>query len=268
MGIIRLNICNLIATAEIPNESRLAKTIRERYSNFHLTCATTRADIVISCLVKSSGNSYRPAILPSGTGWDIRGPGISCQMSRANGRFYVKGEVRGNIYSFDTLLRLALLQVLNLKNGFLIHALGLGIGNNGYLLPGESGRGKTTLAKKSPQSVVLSDELVCMRIMNGKPIILSTPFWGEFRAPGEPFGKPLKGIYFLHKSNIIKVEKLPKGDAVKEMLKLVLFFSRDKLSTERLLKTVRQCIMETPCYNIWLAKKSSYESIKRVISGK
>jgi hypothetical protein len=267
MGIIRLDICNLIAAVEIPNRLTFYKTIQSRYRKFHCLPDVKHEDIFLSLQVKPFGNNYKPGISSFNKGWNIRGQGFDCMMSCDNGRFRVTGCVWGSIYSFDTLLRLVLLQALSLKNGFLVHACGLGIGNNGYLLPGASGRGKTTLARKSPQSSILSDELVCVRLIKGKPMILSTPFWGEFRAPSKPFGKPLRRIYFLHKGSRLKVTELSKGDAIKTMLKLILFFSDATESTESLLKTARQCIMKIPCYNIWLAKKSSYESIKRVISG-
>jgi alpha-D-ribose 1-methylphosphonate 5-triphosphate synthase subunit PhnL len=68
---------------------------------------------------------------------------------------------------------------LLLEDGFLVHACGLAIDNHGVLAIGRSGSGKSTLARMFPPDSVLSDELVALRMLDGKPTLCSTPFAGE-----------------------------------------------------------------------------------------
>ena len=174
-----------------------------------------------------------------------------------------------NIYQFDTLLRLLYSHFLIKDGGFLIHACGINHKNNGYLFAGKSGSGKTTLARKSPFLNVLSDELVGLRLTGGKPLLMGTPFCGEFRKGGQPVSCVLNGIYFLNKDASPKLIPLPPSLALKKLFKLMLFFDKGSdsvINTQKLLRLAGRYLLNKKTYQINLAKKTSYKTILKMIS--
>src|SRR5205823_10646703 len=102
--------------------------------------------------------------------------------------------------TLDSLLRVVLSLVLPRQGGLLVHAAGLARDGRGYLFPGVSGAGKTTVARLSPDATLLSDELSIVTACTESPYLHGTPFWGELARAGENRAVSLAGIYFLRKA--------------------------------------------------------------------
>lgn len=84
-----------------------------------------------------------------------------------------------------------------LGRGALVHALGLDLGGRGLLLPGSSGRGKSTLAGLFGLDEMLSDERPALvRGPDGRLEVHGTPWRGTARRIG-PGGAPLAAIVLL-----------------------------------------------------------------------
>lgn len=101
------------------------------------------------------------------------------------------------------LFHLLLISRLAQGYGVLIHACGIDDRGRGYLFPGSSSHGKTTMARIwRKNAVILNDERVVLRQNNGKLWIYGTPWHGEFNGIS-PGGVPLEKIFFLNhaKSN-------------------------------------------------------------------
>jgi hypothetical protein len=102
-------------------------------------------------------------------------------------------------YPLDELL---LIHLLGMGKGVEMHACGVidSLGQ-GHLFLGQSGAGKTTLARlweKKPGVAILSDDRVVLRKIDGKFWIFGTPWHGEGRM-SSPCRAPLRRIYFLQK---------------------------------------------------------------------
>jgi hypothetical protein len=130
-------------------------------------------------------------------------------------------------YSFDTFLRMMLSLVLDESDGLLVHAASLARDGRGYLFPGVSGAGKTTVARVSTDAVLLSDELSIVTRCAAHPRAHGTPFWGELARGGDNRVVPLAGIYFLRQALEHRVHPLPARLAVARLLTTVMSFLRE-----------------------------------------
>ena len=112
-------------------------------------------------------------------------------------------------YPLDELL---LVNVLARGRGAEIHACGIIDSNgHGHLFAGQSGAGKTTIARiweGEPGITILSDDRIILRKEDNKIWMYGTPWHGE-AGFALPAAAPLTHIYFLQKG--AKNELLPQG---------------------------------------------------------
>jgi hypothetical protein len=111
--------------------------------------------------------------------------------------------------------RILLMYVLGCWEGLIVHAAGLNFQGKGFLFPGKSGAGKTTLSHLFTAREgfeVLSDDRMAVRKTGGAFKCYGTPWPGEARIAVNK-GLPLAGIFFLHKSqeNMIRKISLPQA---------------------------------------------------------
>ncbi|MBN1621402.1 MAG: ATP-binding cassette domain-containing protein [Endomicrobiales bacterium] len=135
--------------------------------------------------------------------------------------------------------------MLALKNrGILVHGAGYFLSsreypskNSGvYLFIGRSGAGKSSLIKILGREYALSDELVHIYEKSGRIFGASTPFWGELKKGcGKVYQGKIKNIFLLEHSKTNAIKSLRSNEAVKGILKNVLFFSKNNRNIEKLL---------------------------------
>lgn len=281
MHLINLSICNINVQTRLDSSKKFYPIIQDRYRNFLIPSDPSakaerrwagKKSVDVSLKLKTSSvrpnngfSNNQPVVLPDKNGWLIKDSGFHCKLSNKNGLLVGSGTLQEDIYTFDSLLRVLWTQVLLMKHGFLVHACGIRNGSEGYLFPGSSGRGKTTLARKAPRSNVFSDELVGIVVTNKRCLIMGTPFWGEFQQGGTPIIQSLKGTYFLEQSKYIKITEMSPQVAMRNLLKCVLFFSHAPTGIKKLLGLVKQCVSHIPNYKIHLSKKSHYNDIIKTI---
>ncbi|MBI4656487.1 MAG: hypothetical protein HY746_07065 [Elusimicrobia bacterium] len=187
---------------------------------------------------------------------------FACKIDLASKRGFL--ETAPEIRSFDSFLRTVYSWLLIQNKGFLLHSAGAVINGKGYLFVGKSGAGKSTIARqvascKSPSYAnrlrkgrqvtrykILSDELMPLRIINGKAKIYPSMFWGEMgqgiEARGErrecSEGIILKKIFFLKKSKHNRISKITKIEFYKKLLACVMNFSKEPGDAQKTLKTI------------------------------
>ena len=100
-------------------------------------------------------------------------------------------------YPLDELL---LIHLLAAGRGVEVHACGVvDASGQGYLFAGQSGAGKTTMARlwqKTEEVQVLSDDRIILRYQSGRFWMYGTPWHGE-AGLSSPARAPLKGVYLL-----------------------------------------------------------------------
>ncbi len=269
---IRLNICNIRSLIEHDSTAVLARALKARYRPFLVGRSTKPTNLYLKLAFGTTNTEPArpkfdtPQIRYLKRAWSIDGAQFRCRLVPENGHLKAEGYSRANLYSVDSLLRVLWTQLLLRERGFLVHACGIRHGNRGFLFPGRSGRGKTTLARKTPLAAVLSDELVGVNLRNDTPLVMGTPFWGEFQRGGRPNNLPLRGIYFLQRGPALQLQPLAPPEALKKLLQCTLFFNTDAESTRQLLQWASQCVARVPAYRIQLTKQNTYQEIIRAIS--
>jgi hypothetical protein len=103
--------------------------------------------------------------------------------------------------------------------GVLLHAASLVRGERAYLFLGPSGSGKSTLAARSREGVVLSDDLTLIRREEDRYRVWATPFRGTYTGgPPQTGSYPIGGLYRIFKDETERLEKVPRANAVADLL--------------------------------------------------
>ena len=171
-----------------------------------------------------------------------------------------KGSVRqdANPYSVDSVLRILHSLILAERGGFLLHAASAICDGRAFLFPGVSGAGKTTMARLAPLEVtLLTDEISYVEpsaawtgnVRGGADIsyeAFGTPFAGELAKAGENTSAPISAMFFLEKGPANRVEELPSVEAVRRLMRNILFFAEDPALVEKLLGSACDFVMRVP----------------------
>ena len=164
------------------------------------------------------------------------------------GRTVYRGDGRCEMspFALDTVLRVIFATLLPRAGGMLIHACGLRHASVGVIFPGQSGAGKTTLARKAPDADdVLSDEIVAVRRLDDGWRVFGTPFWGDFARGGISMRSwPLRTVAFLTQTREMGMTPITSSDATLRLLGCFMSFAVDRASVERSLAIAIQLCAE------------------------
>lgn len=152
--------------------------------------------------------------------------------------------------SIDAFLRVLYSLALVEAGGLVVHASSLIRNGKAYLFCGPSGSGKTTVARLSPDAILLSDELSIARIRGERAFCYGTPFWGELARAGEDRTAPLAGIYFLRKGDRHAAEEIRPRQALERLLPNVLFFARETDLTAGVFRIAADLVETVPCFDL------------------
>jgi hypothetical protein len=128
----------------------------------------------------------------------------------------------------------------------LIHGCGLRHAEVGFVFPGPSGAGKTTLARKAPDADdVLSDELCVVRRGEDGWRVYGTPFWGDFARGGISMrGWPLRTLAFLTQAprDAVTMTPMLSAEATLRLLGCFMAFAMDPATVaQNLALALRLC---------------------------
>jgi hypothetical protein len=133
-----------------------------------------------------------------------------------------------NPYSLDSVLRILHSLILAERGGFLLHAASAICDGRAYLFSGVSGAGKTTMTRLAPGDVtLLTDEISYLRPGADGYLAFGTPFAGELARPGENCNAPVSALFFLEQGPENRVEELPLAEAIRRLMRNILFFVED-----------------------------------------
>ncbi|MBZ5666643.1 MAG: hypothetical protein LAO30_18780 [Acidobacteriia bacterium] len=160
-----------------------------------------------------------------------------------------RGSVRQNAnpYSLDSVLRILHSLILAERGGFLLHAASAICDGRAYLFSGVSGAGKTTMTRLAPADVtLLTDEISYLRPSTGGYSAFGTPFAGELARAGENCSAPVSALFFLEQGPKNRVDELSSADAVRRLMRNILFFAEDHALVEKLLATACDFVARIP----------------------
>jgi len=160
-----------------------------------------------------------------------------------------RGTVRQNAnpYSLDSVLRILHSLIVAGRGGFLLHAASAICNGQAYLFSGISGAGKTTMTRLAPADVtLLTDEISYIRPNPNGYSAFGTPFAGELAKAGENCTAPVAALFFLEQGPENRVDELPPAEAVRRLMRNILFFAEDQALVERLLATACDFVARVP----------------------
>jgi len=160
-----------------------------------------------------------------------------------------RGSVRQNAnpYSLDSVLRIVHSLILAERGGFLLHSASAICDGRAYLFSGVSGAGKTTMARLAPADItLLTDEISYLRPSAGGYAAFGTPFAGELARAGENCTAPVSALFFLEKGTENRVDELTSAEAVRRLMRNILFFAEDRGLVEKLLATACDFVARVP----------------------
>jgi hypothetical protein len=160
-----------------------------------------------------------------------------------------RGSVRQNAnpYSLDSVLRILHSLILAQRGGFLLHAASAICDGRACLFSGVSGAGKTTMTRLAPPDVtLLTDEISYLRPNAEGYSAFGTPFAGELARAGENCTAPVSALFFLEKGPENRVDELPSAEAVRRLMRNILFFAEDRGLVEKLLATACEFVARVP----------------------
>ena len=160
-----------------------------------------------------------------------------------------QGRVRqnSNPYSLDSVLRILHSLILAERGGFLLHAASAICGGRAYLFSGVSGAGKTTMTRLAPADItLLTDEISYLRPSADGYAAFGTPFAGELARAGENCTAPVSALFFLEQGPENRVDELTSAEAVRRLMRNILFFAEDHRLVEKLLATACDFVARVP----------------------
>jgi hypothetical protein len=195
-----------------------------------------------------------------------------------------------NPYGIDGVLRIAHSLILARNFGFLAHAASAIRNGRAYLFAGVSGVGKTTISRLAPPDVtLLTDEISYVRRLpvsrssvhvpggatNSEetlPVVgeqtnsekretrneqretvyeaFGTPFSGELGLPGENIHAPVAAFFLLAQAPANKLEPVTKAQAVRGLLRNILFFAQDANLVRLVFQTVLDFVERVPVFRL------------------
>jgi hypothetical protein len=207
---------------------QMRRLLLERYRNFLSRSTTTAAEFDVDVVedppcgaepelrVEADGDVWRMARGDFDATWDA---------STRRGRI----TQTLNPYSTDSVLRIVHSLLLGADAGFLLHASSLVADGRAYVFTGQSGAGKTTMAMMAPAgSMLLTDEISCIRRTADGWTAFGTPFAGELGTSGEQVSAPLAGIFRLVQGPGNRIDAMTPAQAVRTLMRNILFFTPDR----------------------------------------
>lgn len=177
-----------------------------------------------------------------------------------------------NPYSLDSVLRILHSLILARRGGFLLHAASAICDGRAFLFSGVSGAGKTTMTRIATANVtLLTDEISYVRpgaVGDAQPgaayRAFGTPFAGELAKAGENTSAPIAALFFLEKGPENRIDEMSSAEAVRRLMRNILFFAEDPNLVEELLSTACAFVASLPIRRLTFYPDSQvWEQVRR-----
>lgn len=219
------------------SDSQFLRMIEGRYAGFLNPSAVPacRFDVHLSSNPRVADEDVQ--VVRSGSVWRLQRGDFRAEWD-LNTR---EGWIRqcANPYSVDTVLRITHSLLLAMEGGFQLHASSAIRNQRAFLFAGVSGTGKTTTARLAPaDAIVLTDEISYVRRIGSGYRAYGTPFAGELARPGANASAPIERVCLLKQSQQNRLLPLSHSQAIRALLRHVLFFAQDNHLVENVLDSV------------------------------
>jgi hypothetical protein len=154
-------------------------------------------------------------------------------------------------YAIDTVLRIVHTLIQASEGGFLLHGASAIRNGRAFLFSGVSGAGKTTISSLAPpDSVLLTDEISYVRRDGDGFRACGTPFAGELARLGENASAPIAKLFFLAKGPQNRIEPVETSDALRMLLRNILFFADDSDLVKMVFRSAFEFLGRVPAFRL------------------
>jgi hypothetical protein len=154
-------------------------------------------------------------------------------------------------YPLDQLL---MMYHLAQKEGALIHAAGFDLGAQGFLFPGKSGAGKSTITRQLiphlRDAFFLSDDRIVVRKLNDTFCMFGTPWPGDALI-AENASVKLSNILFLHHGPANRIVEIDPSKALALLLPVVSIPWYDEQVMIKILNFCENMVSSIPAYELY-----------------
>jgi len=160
----------------------------------------------------------------------------------------------------SALNQVLMILLLSRHKGVMLHACGIDDRGYGYLFLGNSGHGKSTIARlwSENKATVLNDDRIIVREKNGELLMYGTPWHGDFKKVSSK-GLPIRKLFFLRHGENNSV--VPKNSAEAVLMLLIRCFPPiwDKKGMEYTMGLCHRLVNKIPCYEF------SFEPDRKIV---
>lgn len=152
-------------------------------------------------------------------------------------------------YPLDQVL---LMYALADRAGIFMHASAVESNGKGYIFPGRSGAGKSTISRMFAARGynLLSDDRIVVRKINGEFYAFGTPWAGD-AGIAENRKLPLGGIFFLRQSSESSIRELAPAEAAERLMPVTSILWFDKQAVPGILSFCEDLVLHVPAYDIF-----------------
>lgn len=216
----------------------------QRYSGF-LSSSRTEYELDFELTEKGAVSDDDVRVRREGNEWRIERGDFCAQWDPDSGRGRVKQT--SNPYSLDSVLRILHSLILAARGGFLLHAASAICEGRAFLFSGVSGAGKTTMTRLAPPGIcLLTDEISYVRPGADGYSAYGTPFAGELAKAGENCAAPISALFLLEKGPENRIDEISPAEAIRRLMRNILFFADDRELLENLLATACDFVGRVP----------------------
>ncbi len=148
------------------------------------------------------------------------------------------------------LAELLLIWILARRDGILAHAAGVVDGAKGYLFVGNSGHGKTTMARLWAEgATILNDDRIVVRPRDGRFWMYGTPWHGDYQRVS-PGAFPISKVFFLSQSTSNQAQPRSTSEAATLLLTRSFLPLWDRTAMASLLSSCAEIASAVPCYDL------------------
>lgn len=219
--------------------SRFRRVIGERYEGFlnPEAAPACRFEIQLTSNRHFADRDEDVSVFKSGSKWCLRRGDFQAEWDLDSGTGWIRQ--CASPYSIDSVLRITHSLLLATQGGFQLHASSAIRNGRAFLFAGVSGVGKTTMVRLAPpDTVVLTDEISYIRRIDKGYRAYGTPFAGELARPGANRSAPLEQAYLLRQGKQNRLRAVSRSQAIRALMRHVLFFARDNELVEQVLDSV------------------------------
>lgn len=196
---------------------------------------------------------------------------IYCDDSMIEGRNEINGKIiLKNPFCYP-LDQIYMIFTLSHRNGLILHASGTAISGKGYIFPGISGTGKSTIANLFITNGLtnwLGDDRVIVRKVNDKFFVYGTPWVGTNSDPSinTNFKVPLANMFFVTRGEDAILTKLAASYVIKKLIPTISIAWNNPNYSALSFNILEDLVKEIPAYEFcYKPGKKAFEVIANFI---